>query len=100
MSTLIHCDGPDCAETSDPRLPDMRRLGEAGWVRLEEGPDRYLRDFHSTSCLCRWAEQNGAGTSPRDEPCTCRRARNHPHTKAEHRAYPHTEIAGGPESHS
>jgi hypothetical protein len=101
MSTLIHCDGPDCTEMRDPNLPDMRRLGEDGWVHLDEGRDRQDRDFHSVECLSRWAEQNAGGRRRANEqPCTCRLADLRPHTKAEHQPYPQTGTAAGPEARS
>lgn len=87
MSKLIHCDGPDCTKTKDPGLPDMRRLGERGWIHVDQDDGEAL-DFHDVSCMGMWADDNGGLRRPDGRPCTCNGAHANPHTKAEHQAYP------------
>lgn len=95
MSNLIHCDGPNCDQVRDPNAPVMRRLGESGWIHVEEGPDD-TKDFHSRACLAAWSSQLDTPGIPRpeDRPCTCHAAQYDPHTKAEHQAYPTEQVNG------
>jgi hypothetical protein len=50
MSTLVHCDGPDC----DRIEPPDRQLCEAPWMRLDRGGIGPELNFHNESCLAAW----------------------------------------------
>lgn len=87
MSQLIHCDGPGCDVTRDPDAPDMRRLGEPSWLKLER--DGVRHDFHDDQCLANWTTGKPRVTAA-SAPCICDGAQVDPHTVAQHRPRPTT----------
>lgn len=95
MSNLIHCDGPGCDKTKNRDIEP--RMCDTPWLHLEQGDRTPVLDFHSQGCLAAWVggtrpAQTGTRTpeagTPGDQPCTCRRAKADPHSKADHEAYP------------
>lgn len=53
MTNLIHCDGPDCDKTRDPRVSE-RLASSYGWFHVETAHDTTL-DFCSDVCMAAWA---------------------------------------------
>lgn len=92
MSNLIHCDGPNCDKTKDINEPE--RLGRPGWLMLEQANGPTV-DFHDRACLTAWSTGKPAEPTVDDRPCTCVRAQQWPHTKAEHQAYPTSTTVDG-----
>lgn len=110
MSKLIHCDGPGCDQTKDATVGVVvRQLCEPDWLTLER--DGVRLDFHDDRCLANWTTGKPRATTDRgdrpclctphanhtvaqhnggtdDQPCTCHAAKDRPHTKAQHQAYP------------
>lgn len=52
MSTLVHCDAPDCPATMTPGIEETA-LSFPGWYELTpwRGP---TRNFHTLACLEAW----------------------------------------------
>lgn len=85
MSNLIHCDGSGCDKTKSPTLD--QRMCDTPWIHVDQGHGAAERDFCSKECLTNWS--TGKPRAATDaEPCTCHAAKDQPHSKAEHQAYP------------